>query len=172
MEVFLSLHLSLEGLRRIGWPHTASHDAKFPIEIAVEQAARLLLQGERDDGRAVERMKEGLARTPADVAWFRTFAAERPTLPRPHDARLTTAIGGIPLLGDAEIERVVEVIAARTEACLAGRGKDDLLADWWKQLGRHGEHLPAGCRAAHRAGRHPLCVGPVARAAARAAACR
>ena len=30
MEVFLSLHLSLEGLRRIGWPHTASHDAKFP----------------------------------------------------------------------------------------------------------------------------------------------
>ncbi len=166
-EVVWSLDAYLAGLRAVGWPHSVDHNATFQPEEAARQAGRLLLADHAVDDRRIDRIKEGLTllniyglatevaklfkdkhlsllrRSPSGVAWFRAFAANRPTLPRSNDARLITALCGLPLLEDSAINALVDVVAAHAEAMLVGGAENELLPECWKAIGRHAEHLPA-----------------------------
>lgn len=143
------LQAYLDEMRRLGWPHSPTHDLRAPMEIAAHQCARLLLEGddseEGDDNeedivrRVIEalvtlnryglanyipelfkdRHCELLSRTPQSVAWFRNFVGARPTLPRCADARLATAVAGIALLDDDAIDATVASVIERIDAWLA-----------------------------------------------------
>lgn len=171
------LQAYLDEMRRLGWPHSPAHDLRTPMEIAAHQCARLLLEGDDDeDGdddekgvvrRAIEavvilnryglasdirelfkhRHCELLSRAPESVAWFRSFAAARPTLPRCADARLATAVAGIALLADDAIEATVAAVIERIDAWLADATAGDPstpLKDWWQDIVGVSHHLPAG----------------------------
>jgi hypothetical protein len=165
------LHRFLEEARRLGWPHSPDHNVSDQIESAARRAARLLLLDDSLKTNGTEPIKEGLAllcryglaskmrelftrrhrdalaRSEADVTWFREFSAIRPTLPRAADARFTAALLGIPLLDDETIEAVVGTLADRTDACFAGDTSDPaepLIVDWWGVAMEMSEHLPEG----------------------------
>jgi hypothetical protein len=171
------LQAYLDEMRRLGWPHSPTHDLRTPMEITAHQSARLLLEG--DDGEEGDDDEEGvvrrviealvilnryglandirelfkhrhcelLSRAPQSVAWFRSFAAARPTLARCADARLATAVAGIALLADDAIETIVATVIERIDARLADATAGDLstsLEDWWQDIVAASHHLPAG----------------------------
>lgn len=171
------LQAHLEEMRRLGWPHSPTHDLRTPMEIAAHQCGRLLLEGddsaEGDDNEEVaarrviealvilnryglangvrelfkHRHCELLSRAPQSIAWFRSFAAARPTLPRCADARLATAVAGIALLADDAIETIVATVIERIDAWLADATAGDRstpLEDWWQDIVAASHHLPAG----------------------------
>lgn len=170
------LRASLREMRRLGWPHSPTHDLRTPMEIAAHRCARLLLEGDdNEEGdneedvtrRFIEalvilnryglandirelfkdRHWELLSRVPESVAWFRSFVAARPTLPRCADARLATAVAGISLLADDAIEATVASIIERIDAWLAdataGRFSRPLEHSW-EDVVAVSHHLPAG----------------------------
>ncbi|HEX7941216.1 MAG TPA: hypothetical protein VF488_05400 [Gemmatimonadaceae bacterium] len=173
------LQAHLDEMRRLGWPHSPTHDLRTPMEIAAHQCGRLLLEGddgaEGDDNEEVaarriiealvilnryglangirelfkHRHCELLSRAPQSVAWFRSFAAARPTLPRCADARLATAVAGIALLADDAIETVVATVIERIDAWLADATAGDPstpLEDWWQDIITASHHLPGIAR--------------------------
>jgi hypothetical protein len=165
-----ALRRYLDELRRLGWPHSPDDHTFHPMESAARQCARLLLDEDREDpGGEVQRIKEALvllnryglaattrklfttrhcealARRPEDVTWFRAFAAGQPTIPRCADARLTTALAGVPLLEDDWIDATVASAISRIDALRASpaRGFGSQLEDLWRAVLSACPHLPA-----------------------------
>jgi hypothetical protein len=91
------------------------------------------------------RHREVLARRAEDISWFRSFCAARPTIPRCADTRLATAIVGISLLGDEEIDFVVVAVIARIDSWLARTATERIgsqLEVWWQDIISTCQHLP------------------------------
>jgi SIR2-like domain len=160
----------LEEVRRLGWPHSPSHDLSTPIEIAVRQCARLLLERDDDDELDVSlrvrkalvllnryglaqdirklfthQHRETISRSQDCIDWFRQFCAAQPTLPRCADARLTTAVVGLSLLEDGAIVSTVAAVVERIERWRADGSRvrvGSLVGGWWEDVISACEHLP------------------------------